>query len=108
MPVIELENVDHIDNTPRNGSVFRKEFNTTPIAGLPHHEHQTPECIAIYRKGTRVVSPCLKVLNPVRVIFSNEGQFGSGHLTKASVVIQSAWEVGRCFAARRGRTLAEM
>ncbi|SRR6266404_9567617 len=33
-----------------------------------------------------------------------EGQFGSGQATSASVVIQSAGAVTRCFAARRGKT----
>jgi len=51
-----------------------------------------------------VTSPCLKVLVPILMIFNRDGQFGSGHATSASVVIQSLLEVTRCFAARSGRT----
>lgn len=39
--------------------------------------------------GTTVVSAWLKVRIPSLVIFSCEGQFGSGQAIKASVVIQS-------------------
>ena len=51
-----------------------------------------------------VVSPCLKVRTPVRIMRSLLGQHGSGHATSASVDIQSFFAVMRCFAARRGRT----
>ena len=54
--------------------------------------------------GTSVVSLCLKVRTPVRIMRSLLGQHGSGHAISASVDIQSFLAVMRCFAARRGRT----
>lgn len=54
--------------------------------------------------GTTVVSECLNVLIPVLVIRSTLLQLGSGHATRASVVIQSLTCVLRCFAAKSGRT----
>lgn len=69
---------------------------------LRHHQPEFPV------KGTAVVSACLKVRMPFRMILSCDGQQGSGHAIIASVVIQSFFEVTRCFAASNGRTEARV
>ena len=55
---------------------------------------------------TAVVSLCRKTRLAIRVILSRLGQFGSGQAISASLVIQSLASVGRCLAARNGRTEA--
>jgi hypothetical protein len=59
-----------------------------------NHNHEVPSALDI---GTTVVSLSC-------IMRRREVWFGSGHATSATVVIQSARAVTRCFAARRGRT----
>ena len=55
-------------------------------------------------RGIAVVSPWRNLRRPVRTMRRRLWQCGSGQAISASVVIQSFGCVGRCLAARRGRT----
>jgi len=57
--------------------------------------------------GTTVTSPCRKVRTPVRMMRKRPPQCGSGQATSASVVIQSAGAVRRCFAGSNGSNAAK-
>ena len=64
----------------------------------------TFQVVACTSRGTAVTSACLNVRKPILTILNLDLQCGSGHAISASVDIQSLVCVGRCFAARSGRT----
>lgn len=72
------------------------------VPEVPNHSF-TP---SLFLRGAAVVSEWLKVRVPSRTILNCEGQHGSGHAIRASVVIQSFLEVNLCFAASSGSTEA--
>ncbi len=103
------------------GSVFIGSFGSVSVRKLPEpvddsthripgrqfaafgHE-PLPVPPASPGNGTRVTSPCRKVLRLVRAIRNRPPQFGSGQAITVSVVIQSLGAVSRCLAGSRGES----
>ena len=85
-----------------------------PVPGAELHRPDRPHLLrsrhGVSRgpggRGTALVSAWRNSRLPSREIRNRAPQCGSGHATSASVVIQSALAVSRCFAGRRGSRAA--